>query len=141
MATTSASTPREGFGKGGQSVPLFFISFGLLLAVWAAVSYQTVNMEWGGIILFVGVAIFAVLTALHSWNFRESVSGNARVRKTYIYCLVFFLVTSVFTVWFWVRPAEHDTSAWMTTVVAIIQTLPLFIAGWLDSKSGKKQHY
>lgn len=87
MATTSASTPREGFGKGGQSVPLFFISYGLLLAVWAAVSYQTVNMEWGGIILFVGVAIFAVLTALHSWNFRKSVSGNPRVRRTYIYCL------------------------------------------------------
>lgn len=134
MATTSASTPREGFGNSGQSVPLFFISYGLLLAVWATVSYQTVNMEWGGIILLVGVAIFAVLTALHSWNFRKSVSGDGGVRRTYIYCLVFFLVASVFTVWFWVRPAEHDASAWMTTVVAIIQTLPLFIAGLLSAK-------
>ncbi len=134
MATTSASTPREGFGNSGRSVPLFFISYGLLLAVWAAVSYQTVNMEWGGIILLVGVAIFAVLTALHSWNFRKSVSGDGGVRRTYIYCLVFFLVASVFTVWFWVRPAEHDASAWMTTVVAIIQTLPLFIAGLLSAK-------
>lgn len=134
MATTSASTPRDGFGKIGQSVPLFFISYGLLLAVWAAVSYQTVNMEWGGIVIFAGVAVFAVLTALHSWNFKQAVSNNARVRRTYIYCLIFFLVTSLFTVWFWVRPAEHDTSAWMTTVVAIIQTLPLFIAGLLNTK-------
>ena len=63
------------------------------------------------------------------------------MRRTYIYCLVFFLVASVFTVWFWVRPAEHDASAWMTTVVAIIQTLPLFIAGWLNSESGKKHKY
>lgn len=102
--------------------------------MWATVSYQTVNMEWGGIILLVGVAIFAVLTALHSWNFRKSVSGDGGVRRTYIYCLVFFLVASVFTVWFWVRPAEHDASAWMTTVVAIIQTLPLFIAGLLSAK-------
>lgn len=66
MTTFRASTPRDGFGKSGQSVPLFFISYGLLLAVWAAVSYQTVNTEWGGFVLLAGGAVFAVLTALHS---------------------------------------------------------------------------
>ena len=112
----------------GRSIPAFFVSYGIALATWAAVAYQTANMAWGGIVLLLVVAAFMAFTVVHTLWFRNTVKDLERVRRDFIFCAGLFLVTSVFTAWLWLWPAAHNTGWLITTGVAVLQTLPFFLA-------------